>query len=251
VSGVRFYGFRYYDPETGRWPNRDPIEEDGGINLYGFVGNNGLNWIDLLGMELAIENCNENQSEILQGLYDKLPAFIAGAKSKVRNGSSVLERWFGGSNRGIRKKVKKVLNSVQNLVENQKIIFDCGCNASCEERIRNRFPPGTTITLPPLPEGSNLFTTQLDNINAVYFCSGFFSEDNPDWQRLALIFHELIHELDQATYRDRSFSPEGLPPGLNALKGVEIESDHIFTTPENFHFFADEANNGIDRIGGL
>src|SRR5690606_11439989 len=32
-----YYGFRYYDPETGRWPNRDPIEEEGGYNLYGFV----------------------------------------------------------------------------------------------------------------------------------------------------------------------------------------------------------------------
>jgi hypothetical protein len=32
------------------WPNRDPIDEDGGLNLYGFVGNNGLNWVDILGL---------------------------------------------------------------------------------------------------------------------------------------------------------------------------------------------------------
>ena len=50
VSGVRFYGFRYYDPETGRWPNRDPIEESGGYNLYGFVGNDGVNRLDILGL---------------------------------------------------------------------------------------------------------------------------------------------------------------------------------------------------------
>ncbi|MCC5846427.1 MAG: RHS repeat-associated core domain-containing protein [Verrucomicrobia bacterium] len=48
-SGFLYYGFRYYDPETGRWPNRDPIEEDGGYNLYGFVGNNSLSFIDYLG----------------------------------------------------------------------------------------------------------------------------------------------------------------------------------------------------------
>jgi hypothetical protein len=36
---------------TGRWPSRDPIEEQGGINLYGFVGNDGLNRIDVLGMK--------------------------------------------------------------------------------------------------------------------------------------------------------------------------------------------------------
>ncbi|PAW75658.1 MAG: hypothetical protein B9S38_00745 [Verrucomicrobiia bacterium Tous-C4TDCM] len=40
---VRYYGYRYYDPVTGRWPSRDPIEERGGINLYGFVGNDGVN----------------------------------------------------------------------------------------------------------------------------------------------------------------------------------------------------------------
>jgi uncharacterized protein RhaS with RHS repeats len=46
---VSFYGYRYYDPMTGRWPSRDPIEEEGGINLYGFVGNDGVNYLDVLG----------------------------------------------------------------------------------------------------------------------------------------------------------------------------------------------------------
>lgn len=32
-----------------RWLNRDPIEEDGGLNLYGFVGNSALDSIDLFG----------------------------------------------------------------------------------------------------------------------------------------------------------------------------------------------------------
>ncbi len=47
------YGYRYYDPETGRWPSRDSIEERGGVNLYGFVGNDGVNAWDLLGMASA------------------------------------------------------------------------------------------------------------------------------------------------------------------------------------------------------
>ena len=46
---MAYYGYRYYDPKTGRWPSRDPIGEEGGINLYGFLGNNGLSSIDLLG----------------------------------------------------------------------------------------------------------------------------------------------------------------------------------------------------------
>jgi RHS repeat-associated protein len=49
-TGLYYYGYRYYDPVTGRWPSRDPIEEEGGINLYGFVANNGVGKIDVLGM---------------------------------------------------------------------------------------------------------------------------------------------------------------------------------------------------------
>ena len=36
-------------PELGRWLNRDPIEEEGGFNLYGFVQNNPVDGIDPLG----------------------------------------------------------------------------------------------------------------------------------------------------------------------------------------------------------
>jgi hypothetical protein len=35
----------------GRWLSRDPIEEDGGMNLYGMVGNDSVNRWDVLGMK--------------------------------------------------------------------------------------------------------------------------------------------------------------------------------------------------------
>ena len=49
-SGLVYYGYRYYDPVTGRWPSRDPIEERGGVNLYGMVGNKGVDGVDRLGL---------------------------------------------------------------------------------------------------------------------------------------------------------------------------------------------------------
>ena len=49
-SGLYYYGYRYYDPVTGRWPSRDPIEERGGKNLYGFVGNDAIGRNDSLGL---------------------------------------------------------------------------------------------------------------------------------------------------------------------------------------------------------
>ena len=40
----------YFDPSVGRWASRDPIQEQGGLNLYGFVGNDGINGLDLMGL---------------------------------------------------------------------------------------------------------------------------------------------------------------------------------------------------------
>jgi len=48
---VACYGYRFYDPLTGRWPSRDPIEEEGGINIYLFTFNALLGWFDYLGLD--------------------------------------------------------------------------------------------------------------------------------------------------------------------------------------------------------
>jgi hypothetical protein len=56
--GVTDYLYRYYDPLTGRWPSRDPIGERGGLNLYGFVGNEGVNGWDYLGKRPDHPGCD-------------------------------------------------------------------------------------------------------------------------------------------------------------------------------------------------
>ena len=50
ASGLNYYGYRFYDPVTGRWPSRDPIQEAGGFNLYGMLNNDSLNQLDFLGL---------------------------------------------------------------------------------------------------------------------------------------------------------------------------------------------------------
>jgi RHS repeat-associated protein len=53
-SGMYYYGYRFYEPHLQRWINRDPIGEAGGINLYGFVGNTPVNYIDPEGEKVLI-----------------------------------------------------------------------------------------------------------------------------------------------------------------------------------------------------
>ena len=44
---------------TGRWPSRDPIGEEGGLNLYAFIENNSINEIDILGMIASGKDCEK------------------------------------------------------------------------------------------------------------------------------------------------------------------------------------------------
>ena len=48
-SGLHLALYRAYDADIGRWLNRDPIGEAGGMNLYRYVLNNPINWFDPYG----------------------------------------------------------------------------------------------------------------------------------------------------------------------------------------------------------
>jgi len=104
-SGFYYYGYRHYDPHTGRWPSRDPIGERGGVNLYGFVGNNGVNWIDLLGLEPkepfdgrhpTLKKCKFNICCVdnLRRMYQYITA------AKKRRSEDFTDDWRPGGSRG-------------------------------------------------------------------------------------------------------------------------------------------------------
>jgi RHS repeat-associated protein len=49
-SGYNYYGYRFYNPDAGRWLNRDPIGERGGPNETCFVNNAPTFYYDFLGL---------------------------------------------------------------------------------------------------------------------------------------------------------------------------------------------------------
>jgi RHS repeat-associated protein len=59
--------YRAYDPDLGRWLNRDPIEEEDGLNLYGYVGNRTIKRYDSLGLTPAAATAALASGVILLG----------------------------------------------------------------------------------------------------------------------------------------------------------------------------------------
>lgn len=57
-SNLDLATYRAYDPDLGRWLNRDPIEEEGGLNLYAYVSGDPTNAIDPSGQGAVKEAYN-------------------------------------------------------------------------------------------------------------------------------------------------------------------------------------------------
>ena len=82
---IRF-GYRDFDPETGRWTARDPIGFAGGdTNLYGYVASDPVNFVDPTGLvntaKVTVGTLNgiNAQRKALQGLIFTKVAIVAAA----------------------------------------------------------------------------------------------------------------------------------------------------------------------------
>jgi len=59
-----------YRTASGRakWPNRDPLEESGGLNLYTFVLNSPTRYVDRDGLDIWIEGPNQREPNLHQSV---------------------------------------------------------------------------------------------------------------------------------------------------------------------------------------
>ena len=91
------FGFRTYTPDLGEWLNRDPIEEMGRSNLYGFVSNNPVNLNDLLGLSESdglIDKLLKQGKELGTKAQAELLASFEPTKRLVRNtAASLIEKY--------------------------------------------------------------------------------------------------------------------------------------------------------------
>lgn len=59
--GLSYYRNRFYDTETGRWTQEDPIGIAGGVNLYAYAGNDPSSYSDPFGLEPCLPACGVRQ----------------------------------------------------------------------------------------------------------------------------------------------------------------------------------------------
>ena len=48
-TGLGYWGYRYYSTSMGRWMSRDPLAEEGGVNLHSYVDNSPVDAVDPFG----------------------------------------------------------------------------------------------------------------------------------------------------------------------------------------------------------
>jgi hypothetical protein len=136
------HAMRWYSPNTGRWLSRDPIQEEGGLNLYGFVGNSPVNAIDLFGMytksgtTFSVEEC---EILIVYGHQDPGDPwkFTFPPVGKVAGGGAVV-CWPGRANKAI-----PTHNQISAPSHDKMIVWWEGTSETAkQQRILNEWPLG-------------------------------------------------------------------------------------------------------------
>ncbi|WP_251358755.1 RHS repeat-associated core domain-containing protein [Kangiella sp. TOML190] len=89
-TGMHYNYFRDYDPEIGRYLQSDPIGLNGGINTYGYVGANPVNFVDPLGLH------STDAHNLIIDVFGRGDNFTSNQISHMQAGSKFADSfWLG------------------------------------------------------------------------------------------------------------------------------------------------------------
>jgi RHS repeat-associated protein len=93
-TDLLYYGYRYYNPSTGRWLSRDPLEEQAGPSLYAMVANCPVVVVDKLGRRVVVQPASAvgEVVELFNFLSD-LQSWAEGAEIHSRCGSCWVSKY--------------------------------------------------------------------------------------------------------------------------------------------------------------
>jgi RHS repeat-associated protein len=174
-----YYGYRYYSPALGRWLSRDPIEEQGGLNLYGFVNNDPVNGVDVLGL-YEYEWEGNFTSDEKRAIKDSI--------QRVRNRAQVLIGQMDDNIKKLKKCPCPAYDEIANHLENIKKVL--------QGMVKDIDDPGFNL---------EIYKKNMPGKDAEYWGKDYiFWCDhelrlNPKWFRMSpsdqdtIMFHEITH----------------------------------------------------------
>ncbi len=206
-TGFVDYGRRYYIPSLGRWLSKDPIGERGGVNLYGFLKNSGVQKIDVLGLWGKATGCNQSQLNQLKAAESaSRDAFEAWYNFTIAVDDTYLTGTFpelAGDNKSFKMAEKftamlaKNNKSLLDAVENKSINVKCECSCKTIDFITRSetyaYTPAKTIHFCP-----------------IYFGSGAL-------EQAATFAHEMSHAILNTSDVD-----QWTDPGPDLLKSLNV-----------------------------
>lgn len=91
-TNLHYNYFRYYEPETGRYISPDPIGLAGGMNVFGYVGQNPMKWTDPLGLASLVTDMTSGTTT-----FDPRPEDPSGIPFTIQTRNGVDRRALPGA----------------------------------------------------------------------------------------------------------------------------------------------------------